>query len=420
MRDKEPLFLRFYGILRLGIVASVATLYKSHPKPHPNQALLRLQPMAEKSQFKFTARAIKALKPGEKEQLHYDTIVPQFGLRLSPKGKVSFFVRLARKRENIKLRHVEKAREVAREKLGESVQANEIRSGLTLKEVFSHWMKFYAREHKRTWKRDEQRWQQYLTRFGSRQLHSISREEMAELSADIKENNGPYAANDTVAFMSSLYVYATDFMDWKGKNPCRRVRKYPEQDRERYLLPEEFPRWYDAVQQLNRMTARHFFLLCLWTGARRENVLSMEWAAIDLDAGIWTLRPEQVKNKRGQLVYLSEEALAILRTRFGCRDRSCGWVLPSGNGSSSGHYADPKSAWARVLELSGIKDLRIHDLRRTLGSWMAEGGTSLPIIGKTLGHQSLQATQIYARLGSTAVRHAVNDAARALKDTLKE
>jgi len=59
-------------------------------------------------------------------------------------------------------------------------------------------------------------------------------------------------------------------------------------------------------------------------------------------------------------------------------------------------------------------DLRLHDLRRTLGSWQAATGASLPIIGKSLGHSSIQATQIYARLNLDPVRASVSRAQEAM------
>jgi integrase len=63
---------------------------------------------------------------------------------------------------------------------------------------------------------------------------------------------------------------------------------------------------------------------------------------------------------------------------------------------------------------AGFRDLRIHDLRRTLGSWQAATGASLPILGKSLGHKSLAATQIYARLNLDPVRESVNKATDAM------
>mgnify|MGYP003554015488 FL=1 len=69
-----------------------------------------------------------------------------------------------------------------------------------------------------------------------------------------------------------------------------------------------------------------------------------------------------------------------------------------------------------------MTDLRIHDLRRTLGSWQAKTGASLTIIGKSLNHKTHQATAIYARLDLDPVRQSVNTATAAMLEAagLKE
>jgi integrase len=61
-----------------------------------------------------------------------------------------------------------------------------------------------------------------------------------------------------------------------------------------------------------------------------------------------------------------------------------------------------------------MRDLRIHDLRRTLGSWQAASGSSLSVIGRSLGHKQVQTTAIYARLGLGPVRESVERAASAM------
>ena len=82
---------------------------------------------------------------------------------------------------------------------------------------------------------------------------------------------------------------------------------------------------------------------------------------------------------------------------------------------TSGHIVDLKRGWKQLLKRVGIRDLRIHDLRRTLGSHMAKGGESLAMIGKALGHaNSLGATSIYARLDTTDVRAAIKRATTAM------
>jgi integrase len=78
--------------------------------------------------------------------------------------------------------------------------------------------------------------------------------------------------------------------------------------------------------------------------------------------------------------------------------------------SKSGHLTDPKKAWYRILKEAQVDNLRLHDIRRTLGSYQAITGASLPIIGKSLGHKSSQATQIYSRMNLDPVRQSIEKA----------
>lgn len=89
--------------------------------------------------------------------------------------------------------------------------------------------------------------------------------------------------------------------------------------------------------------------------------------------------------------------------------RTSDWLFPSQT-SASGHYEEPKKAWKNLLELAGIENLRLHDLRRTLGSYEAIAGASLHIIGKSLGHKSPNSTMVYARLYNDPVRDAIQKA----------
>ena len=75
---------------------------------------------------------------------------------------------------------------------------------------------------------------------------------------------------------------------------------------------------------------------------------------------------------------------------------------------------EPKSAWRRILDRAEIDDLRIHDLRRTLGSWQAATGANLSIIGKTLAHKNVSTTAIYARLNLDPVRDSMEKATSAM------
>ena len=61
-----------------------------------------------------------------------------------------------------------------------------------------------------------------------------------------------------------------------------------------------------------------------------------------------------------------------------------------------------------------LRHVRLHDVRRTLGSWQAALGASLPVIGKSLGHRDTAATAIYSRLDLEPVRRSVDAATEAM------
>ena len=66
------------------------------------------------------------------------------------------------------------------------------------------------------------------------------------------------------------------------------------------------------------------------------------------------------------------------------------------------------------MQRAGIKDIRLHDLRRTLGSWQAATGANSYIIGRSLGHKNQQSTAIYARLSIDPIKESVEKAAQAM------
>jgi len=86
-------------------------------------------------------------------------------------------------------------------------------------------------------------------------------------------------------------------------------------------------------------------------------------------------------------------------------------VFPS-PASKTGHTVEPTKDWNTLLERAGIENFRIHDLRRTLASYMAVTGTPELIISAMLGHAAATVTGIYARLNVAPVRDAMETAVR--------
>lgn len=75
---------------------------------------------------------------------------------------------------------------------------------------------------------------------------------------------------------------------------------------------------------------------------------------------------------------------------------------------------EPRKPWLALLEAAGLEDVRLHDLRRSLGSWATMTGASLTIVGAALGHKSPMATRVYARLQTDPVREAMERAQAAM------
>ena len=213
--------------------------------------------------------------------------------------------------------------------------------------------------------------------------------------------SGTRPANIAVTLLRALYNKVVVWELWTGGNPTFGIKKFREVARERFLFPDEMPRFLEALREVKDETTRDFILLLLMTGARRGNVQAMRWEDVNLESALW--RIPDTKIGEPHTVALSPEAIAVLSKR---KESAKGDYVFPGPGKSK-HLEEPKRAWVGVLERAGIKELRLHDLRRTHGSWMAASGASLPMIGKALGHKNVATTAIYARLNLDPVRAVV-------------
>jgi integrase len=372
----------------------------------------------------FTTGRLQALQPPAKGRLYtYDAKAAGLALCTTSAGSKTFYVYRWSNGKPVRVRigkfpdvSIDDARTMAAELTGDLARGVDLvadrrrrRQEHTLGELFTQWLEVHAKPRKRTWRDDERQFKKYLVGFQGRRISSIRPGEVAKWHAKTGEASGPVQANRAKALLATLLNYAIR-LEMLVVNPCRSVPNFPEQSRERFLLPSEMKAFFDALVDAGDPW-HDLFQLALFTGARRGNVASMEWKEVDLDRMTWAIPASKLKNKKPSTIALPPPAVAILQARL---ELSSGgpYVFPAN--STSGHVMDPRKAWERVRSTSGLADLRMHDLRRSLGSWQAAAGASLAIIGASLGHADLKSTQVYARLQLATVRESVAKASAAM------
>ena len=397
------------------------------------------------TRVKFTKTEIDGWPLPEKGRAtYYDEEVKKLAVRVTPAGTKTFYVI---KRDGVTMAWhklgtfpdmtVDNARKEAEKSLGEfakgasPVKAKRVEKlRQTLGQAFKRYLDLYAKPRgiktaediRAIWERclgtmpDEPAKKHGRKRtkhpagvdWSNRKLDEITTAEVRTLHAEIG-GHAPVLANRVVEIISTVYGRAEEW-GYTGSNPAKDIRPFKEEKRDRFIQADELPAFFKALADDTSTDFKHFILLCLLTGARRVNVLSAQWQEINLTSAVWRI-PDS-KNGEPVLIALVPEAVEILRARDPDGKKKTGFVFPAE--SKTGYLTPPKKRWQALLKRAGMADFRIHDLRRSLGSWQAISGASLAIIGKSLGHKSADATLIYARLSMDPVRASVNTATTAM------
>lgn len=280
----------------------------------------------------------------------------------------------------------------------------------TFADLFNLYFERHAKVHKKSAGKDAQQYKQFLEGpLGKKKISAITRDTVATIHSKITSDGHPAVANRVLALLSVIFSRA---IEWgvTQTNPCTNLRRNREVSRDRFVQADEFPRFFAALNTEPNQTIYDYILVSLFTGARRSNVLSMKWSEVNLTEGTW--RIPMTKNGTPQIIPLPTRSIKLLKKRRKIIEEAELFVFP-GSGST-GHLAEPRKAWKRFLERANITNLRIHDLRRTMGSWQAKTGASLLIIGKSLNHKSTQTTASYSVLDMDPVSDSMNTGTEAM------
>jgi len=390
--------------------------------------------MSKGSKFNFTDERLRKIEPAEAGKRAYYNDESTTGLRLSVTGTgtktFQFQAWSPEKQRPITqtlgkwpAMPLQEARAKAisllsavRDGDDPELEKREKRETLSMSELLDIYMREHSKPHKRSWRDDEGKIRLHLKpAFGNRLVTEIKTEMVRSWHAGLTKSMTPAAANRHLALLRAVfYIMLPDH-----PNPCKMVKMYKEHSRDRFLQPEELGRFFQAVEA-ERNDGSHeipdYILLSLFTGARRSNVLAMQWKDVDMNMQQWRIPGEQSKNGSTMLIPLIGASLEVLTRRR--QTMSSVFVFP-GSGKT-GHLQEPRKGWLRILERAGLDNVRLHDLRRTMGSYQTIGGASTAIVGRTLGHKNPASTAVYARMTLDPVRDAMEKAVALMKAPVKK
>lgn len=357
--------------------------------------------------------AIKAAQDGE--LLRDDEIR---GLELRVQGQRRTFYLYYRTRSGQRRRpklgdfptlNLQLARSMARELLARvalgddpSAKWKKARESETINELIDRYMEEYARPRKRSAWRDEQQFDKKIRpRWGRRRVVDITPEDVFALRRAMAHI--PVTFNRVRALLSSMFNFAN-----LPTNPCRRVPRFRETQRRRYLSPEEYERFATSLAEHEQLYPGPvaFLRLLLLLGCRSSELLRArrEW----YKDGILTLPEHKTSDKTGpKEIYFPPAARAIVQAIPPRR----GWLL--------GFETRPTLYIDKIVRAAGLEDFVVHDLRHSFASEALSSGYTLDQIGQLLGHTDVQTTQRYAHLVRTAKHAAADDIAARLSDRLR-
>lgn len=232
------------------------------------------------------------------------------------------------------------------------------------------------------------------------------------------EGRAPRSAQYAMALIRQVFNYAKDNGVYDGVCPVAKV-KIPKFDnqRQRFLTHEEAEKLLTALKARS-VDVYHMALLSLSSGMRAGEIFSLEYSDVNIEAGIITLR--DTKNGKTRHCSMTEPVKSMFIERKPDKkddlerkpDKKNNLVFPSTRGGLITSVSKTFELVVDELKLNeGIDDPRHkvvwHSLRHTYASWLVQGGVSLYVVQRMLGHSQISQTERYSHLHQDTITDAV-------------
>ncbi len=367
---------------------------------------------------KINATLLKKIKSGSGEK-YADTDIPGFQVRAMQQS-VSFYLR---KRQGTKIHEVligkypditpDEARIIALNKLGALANYNNIyspvsRANPTVKDALDFWISLQKN------KNVAKNMVVYWRNIENKKIAELTNSDVESVFYSVSKH-APVAANHAIIYLKAAINKM--FKKMKINNPVPNIFdnivKNKQTPRRRILSPDEAPRMINALKQYSNISRyqdqARAILLMIYTGQRKTRCLQITAEQIDIDHKIWSV-PGNDKKLPVELP-LNDFAWDIIQQQM--KKYHKGFLFRWKNKP----MAECRKSFSAICRSCGIENLHIHDLRRSLGTWMLSSGASIEVVSKTLGHSSIRVTeQVYAHLLSDKGRDATFAAISAMQE----
>jgi integrase len=222
----------------------------------------------------------------------------------------------------------------------------------------------------------------------------------------------PYQANRVLSLLHKAFAMALK-VGWISANPVTNdIKRFDEPEREYWLEKSEPAQLWRALDECGDQQGANALRLIFATGCRCSEALHADWSEFDLPRQRWNRLSHRNKERKTEHVELNDAAMSVLRRMDAeftqNKDHpSSGPLFPGRKDGTP--RATLRSLWTKVRRAAGLPDeCRIHDLRHSFASHLANKGVPLHVIGRLLGHCKPQTTARYAHVGDEAMRTATN------------
>jgi integrase len=333
----------------------------------------------------------------------FDTVVPVFGLRVTGRGVRSWFL-MTRPRGSKLIRltlgrfpsvSLAAARTAAREALEKIARGEDPRvaqptvtappSFGTVADEFLERAAARTRTYRETRRIIDRELRPY---WAAQPIQQITRRDIVQLLDKIADRGAPVMANRTLTVVKRVFAFALD----RGViDASPSVRLKPpggeERSRERVLTKTELRQLWNSTEQLRPVFAA-FIRMSLLTAQRRSEIAGMRWIDLDLKVGVWRL--ERTKVGQSHEVPLSPQAINLVQGL----PRTGPFVFTTNHRRPISGFSKFATALSTA---SGVSGWKLHDLRRTAATGMAELGVSADHIERVLGHVLPGIRRVYVR-----------------------